>query len=83
MLPINDHVPEQMIELYALGRLAEGFVRLLLEEHLLVCAKCQEALREEDVFSRTLPSPDSSCDQNSCQVDRELHGRCFVEAVRR
>ena len=44
-----------MIELYALGRLAEELVPTL-EEHLLVCAKCQEALQEEDVFSQSLIS---------------------------
>jgi hypothetical protein len=53
MLAINDHVPDEMMELYALGRLAEDLVPSL-EEHLLVCAKCQEALREEDVFSQSL-----------------------------
>jgi hypothetical protein len=53
MLSRNDHVSEQMLELYALGRLAEELVPSL-EEHLLVCAKCQEALTEEDVFSQSL-----------------------------
>lgn len=53
MRAINDHVPDEMMELYALGRLPEDLVPSL-EEHLLFCVKCQEALQEEDVFSQTV-----------------------------
>jgi hypothetical protein len=53
MLTINNHVSAQMIELYSLRRLGEELVPSF-EEHLLVCAECQEALREEDAFSQSL-----------------------------
>jgi hypothetical protein len=53
MLAINDHVPDEMMELYELGRLAEDLAPSL-EEHLLFCVKCQEALREEDGFSQAV-----------------------------
>jgi hypothetical protein len=53
MLNLSNHPSEQMIELYALGRLGEELVPSL-EEHLLVCAQCQNALREEDTFSQSL-----------------------------
>jgi hypothetical protein len=50
---LRDHPSEQMIELYALGRLEEELVPSL-EEHFLICAQCQNALREEDTFSQSL-----------------------------
>ena len=53
MLAINNHFSDEMMELYALGRLAEDLVPSL-EEHLLCCVMCQEALRQEDVFSQTV-----------------------------
>jgi len=53
MLPIKSHPTEETIELYSLGRLAEELVPSL-EEHLLVCERCQEALREEDSFSQSI-----------------------------
>lgn len=64
MLSFHDHPSEQIIELYALGRLAEELVPSF-EEHLLICLRCQEALREEDAFSQSVmafldPNQDSS-----------------------
>lgn len=53
MLHLRDHPSEQMIELHALGRLGEELVPSL-EEHLLVCVQCQNALQEEDAFSQSL-----------------------------
>lgn len=46
----NDtHLPDQLLELYALGRLPEeqlaGF-----EEHLLICPACQDRLAETDAY---------------------------------
>ena len=49
----GNHPTEETIELYALGRLAEVLVPSL-EEHLLVCALCQDILRKEDSFSQSI-----------------------------
>jgi hypothetical protein len=53
MLYLRDHPSEQMIEMYALGRLGEELVPSL-EGHRLVCVQCQNALREENTFSQSL-----------------------------
>jgi anti-sigma factor RsiW len=45
----NQHVEENVLELYALGRLAEPQLGEV-EEHLLVCHACQERLEAEDQF---------------------------------
>jgi hypothetical protein len=47
------HPSEEVIELYALGRLAEDLVPSF-EEHLLICRLCQEALQMEDAFSQSM-----------------------------
>jgi hypothetical protein len=44
------HPSDDIIELYALGRLAEESIPAF-EEHLLACAQCQDALHLEDSFS--------------------------------
>jgi len=49
-LSFNEHPSDEIIELYALNRLSESLT-LRFEEHLLVCDRCQEALRQEDLFS--------------------------------
>jgi anti-sigma factor ChrR (cupin superfamily) len=53
MPTLKNHPSEETIELYALGRLAEKLVPPL-EEHLLVCERCQDALREEDSFFQSI-----------------------------
>jgi hypothetical protein len=53
MKAIERHLSGDEIELYALGRLAEELVPPL-EEHLLVCECCQDALREEESFSQSI-----------------------------
>jgi hypothetical protein len=47
----ENHPSGDLIELFALGRLAEELVPSF-EEHLLVCAQCQDALHVEDAFSQ-------------------------------
>jgi anti-sigma factor ChrR (cupin superfamily) len=53
MLFFENHPTDETIELYALGRLAEHLVPSL-EEHLLVCDRCQDALQAEEAFSRSI-----------------------------
>jgi hypothetical protein len=43
------HPSDDIIELYALGRLA-GEAIPSFEEHLLACVQCQDALQMEDAF---------------------------------
>ncbi len=45
------HFPEQTWEEYALGMSSEE-VCTLLEEHLLVCPRCQDLLAEVDEYIR-------------------------------
>ena len=53
MCTIDSHPTEETIELYSLGRLAEDLVPPL-EEHLLVCERCQGVLREDDIFAHSI-----------------------------
>lgn len=46
---IKDHLTEEQIEQYAMGKL-RGDECDQAEEHLLVCASCQDALEEADSF---------------------------------
>lgn len=55
----NKHPSHDIIELYALGRLAEALVPSF-EEHLLICAQCQDVLQSEDTFSQSITHSDSS-----------------------
>ena len=48
---IDVHIGEEVLELYALGRLAEPETERL-EEHLLLCELCQEELAKVDDFVR-------------------------------
>lgn len=56
---IDNHPSDDIIELYALGRLSEELVPPF-EEHLLVCARCQDALQSEDMFFQSITHSDSS-----------------------
>lgn len=51
MVAFQGHPSDEAIELYALGRLHEELV-VALEEHLLVCEQCQDALEEDDAFAQ-------------------------------
>jgi hypothetical protein len=44
-----DHITEDLLERYAMGTLPEA-EQVPLEEHLLVCAFCQDRLQIEDDF---------------------------------
>jgi hypothetical protein len=70
MLHLRDHPSEQMIELYA--RLGEELVPSL-EEHLLVCAQRQNALREEDTFSQSLIAFLNRNQNRLCRVWTDPH----------
>ena len=52
-IAFENHPPDDVIELYALGRLSEGLIPSF-EEHLLICSRCQDALQSEDVFSQSM-----------------------------
>ena len=45
----NGHPPADLLELYCLGRLEDADCASL-EEHLLICASCQDQVAELDVF---------------------------------
>jgi len=64
MLPLQGHPSDDAIELYALGRLPEESVARL-EEHLLVCTRCQDALRKEDAFAQGIRSLKSNSTPSS------------------
>ena len=49
----GDHVDEEILERYALGRLNE-VQAAPVEEHLLVCQWCQDALGAADEYIRTV-----------------------------
>ena len=50
---LDNHPSDDIIELSALGRLAEALVPSF-EEHVLLCAECQDALQMEDAFSQSM-----------------------------
>jgi hypothetical protein len=50
-MPLTNHIDEDVLELYSLGRLAET-QSSGLEEHLLICRACQERLEQTDDFVR-------------------------------
>jgi hypothetical protein len=47
------HISEDVLELYAMGRLSDSELEPV-EEHLLVCHACQDALQETDDFVRAI-----------------------------
>ena len=49
------HIAEDVLELYALGRLSEAEITPV-EEHLLLCPACQDALAATDEFISALIS---------------------------
>ena len=49
MPPINDHLSDDILEMYSMGRLAEDQAAPI-EDHLLVCPACQAKLTETDEF---------------------------------
>jgi hypothetical protein len=49
------HIPEETLEQYSLGRLSELEIEPV-EEHLLICAQCQDALTETEDFLRVVRS---------------------------
>jgi type II secretory pathway component PulM len=46
---VYTHPPEEALEEYALGRV-RGLDLVQIEEHLLICGQCQDALAENDDF---------------------------------
>ena len=49
----SNHIEEETLELYALGRLGEDEAAPV-EEHLLVCHFCQDRLAATDEYIRTV-----------------------------
>lgn len=56
--PWQAHVDAEMLERYALNQLSETS-SARIEEHLLVCAQCQQKLAETDDFIATLRATES------------------------
>ena len=52
-MAVGDHISEDTLELYSMGRLGE-VEAARLEEHLLVCEACRERLELDDEFIATL-----------------------------
>jgi hypothetical protein len=50
-MSFDSHIQEEVLEAYALGRIAES-ESLGLEEHLLLCRVCQQQLERTDEFVR-------------------------------
>ena len=48
---LNNGVPENLLEQYAMGKLSNDSCAAL-EEHLLICATCQVRLQQLDEFIR-------------------------------
>ncbi len=53
--PAAEHLSDEEIELYSLGRLTEPAISRL-ETHLLVCEHCRNRLEEEDAYIRAMRS---------------------------
>jgi hypothetical protein len=49
----RSHIPEDVLERYALRRLAHAD-RVSLEEHLLFCSACQVTLKEIDEYTKVM-----------------------------
>jgi hypothetical protein len=54
-LGTNGHASEELLESYALGSLEEPVLGEL-EEHLLVCSRCQDHLKEIDTYHAAMKS---------------------------
>jgi hypothetical protein len=54
-LGANDHPSEESLESYALGSLEEPVLGEL-EEHLLLCSRCQDQLKEIDTYHAAIKS---------------------------
>lgn len=50
---LDNHVAEDKLEAYALGKLSDD-LSAPVEEHLLVCSLCQTRLEEADEFIRVM-----------------------------
>jgi hypothetical protein len=64
MQPSLDHATEAALERYAMGALPEAEAEVL-EEHLLVCAACQERLTEMDRYVRAVRTAASKLRANA------------------
>ena len=53
MISFQSHIEPEKLELYAMGRMSEE-QSVQVEEHLLLCADCQDQLQEFDVFLQAL-----------------------------
>ena len=56
--PWETHVDEETLERYAMGALGDE-EEAPIEEHLLLCAGCQNRLTELDRFLKTLRNPET------------------------
>ena len=55
----NNHVSEEVLEIYALGKLSDDDCAPL-EEHLLLCCICQRRLEQADEYLRVIKAAASS-----------------------
>jgi predicted nucleic acid-binding Zn-ribbon protein len=52
----NDHIDEDLLEEYALGRLTDEAVIAPIEEHLLICEECRMKLIDAEGHGETMRS---------------------------
>jgi len=57
----DNHITEDDLEVYALGRLPEGELQARIEEHVLVCKACQDRLIMLDEFITKLSLYEKWC----------------------
>lgn len=71
---LNCHIPEEMLDEMALGRLAEPASEVW-EEHLLVCAACQDRLAQADEYMRAMKSAAKSLRDDSSPAQERFPAR--------
>lgn len=66
---LDHHISEDILEQYALGRLSDD-ASAPVEEHLLVCPTCQDALQEADEYIRAIKAAVSSLEREAAGDSR-------------
>ena len=71
---LDDHISEDILENYALGKLSND-ASAPVEEHLLVCPTCQDALQEADDYIGVIKAAVSSLEWDAgpgARVERKF-----------
>ena len=77
------HIPEDMLERYAMGRLPDR-ERALLHEHLLICSACQISLKETDEYVKIMKAVTASLRPTPFErAFSGAHGACCASTASR